>query len=90
MKLIFREGRTKAIGSISKLIPFVPVQATGNRIKTKLFKKVDRLQGNKHSDINSDANQVNIKQSNVTTTTTATEGADLSNEQSSTMDINTS
>ncbi|CAF4837556.1 unnamed protein product, partial [Rotaria socialis] len=42
MKLIFREGRTKAIGSISKLTPYVAAQTTGNRIKTKLHTTVDQ------------------------------------------------
>ncbi|CAF3813523.1 unnamed protein product [Rotaria magnacalcarata] len=42
MKLIFREGRTKAIGSISKLTPYVTPQTTGNRIKTKLQATVDQ------------------------------------------------
>lgn len=35
MKLIFREGRTKAIGSVSKLIPFIPHQSTSTRTKTR-------------------------------------------------------
>jgi len=35
MKLIFREGRTKAIGSISKVIPHVPNQAVTTRGKAR-------------------------------------------------------
>ena len=35
MKLVFREGRTKAIGSISKLFPHVPAQTSNTRAKTR-------------------------------------------------------
>lgn len=36
MKLVFREGRTKAIGSISQLFPHIPPQASSTtRIKTR-------------------------------------------------------
>ncbi|UJR27923.1 hypothetical protein I4U23_009183 [Adineta vaga] len=35
MKLVFREGRTKAIGSISKLYPHVPAQTSNTRAKTR-------------------------------------------------------
>lgn len=35
MKLVFREGRTKAIGSISKVYPHVVPQASNTRVKTR-------------------------------------------------------
>ncbi|CAF1273529.1 unnamed protein product [Adineta ricciae] len=35
MKLVFREGRTKAIGSVSKLYPHVPAQTSNTRAKTR-------------------------------------------------------
>ena len=36
MKLVFREGRTKAIGTISKLYPHIAPQTLHTRGKTKL------------------------------------------------------
>lgn len=35
MKLVFREGRTKAIGSVSRLYPHVPAQTSNTRAKTR-------------------------------------------------------
>ncbi|CAF3297603.1 unnamed protein product, partial [Rotaria sp. Silwood2] len=90
MKLIFREGRTKAIGSISKLIPYVAPQVTGNRIKTRLQTAVsittDQLQINKRTDTDSnDPNQAINKRSKQIKTTSDN---NISVEQNSSMDKN--
>ncbi|CAF0791591.1 unnamed protein product [Rotaria sordida] len=90
MKIIFREGRTKAIGSISKLIPYVPPQVTGNRTKTRLqtATTTDQSQISKRTDIGSnDSNQAIHRRSKQIKTIMDN---DTSVEQNSSMDKNMS
>jgi hypothetical protein len=53
MKLVFREGRTKAIGSISKLYPHIVPQTVNTRGKTRLqtaANTTDQQQANRRMD----------------------------------------
>jgi hypothetical protein len=60
MKLVFREGRTKAIGSVSALIPHVSSQASGTRTKTKPQTTTDQSQSNKRSKQTKPTTDLNI------------------------------
>ena len=66
MKLVFREGRTKAIGSVSKLYPHVPAQTSNTRAKTRSQTAAaassnpvttDQLQSSKRAEGSDEANQ---------------------------------
>jgi hypothetical protein len=68
MKLVFREGRTKAIGSIAKLYPHVAPQTSNTRGKTRSQTAAaagatanpittDQLQPSKRNDNGDDANR---------------------------------
>ncbi|CAF4199130.1 unnamed protein product [Rotaria socialis] len=81
MKLVFREGRTKAIGSISKLYPHVPTPAPNTRGKTRsqaLAGSVantittDQSQPSKRTEVTDDTNRSAYKRTKQTTTTTTT------------------
>jgi hypothetical protein len=89
MKLVFREGRTKAIGSVSKLIPHVAPQSTNNRSKTRLqtTTTVDQSQPSKRTDNGDDSNRSLNKRPKQTKTTT---DMNTSIEQETDIEKNTS
>ncbi|CAF3922893.1 unnamed protein product [Rotaria magnacalcarata] len=79
MKLVFREGRTKAIGSISKLYPHVPTPAPNTRGKTRSQAPAgsvvnpittDQSQPSKRTEVTDDTNRSAYKRTKQTTTTT--------------------
>lgn len=82
MKLVFREGRTKAIGSISKLYPHVPPQTVNTRGKARQQQAAgaatanpittDQTQPGKRNDAGEDASRSENKRSKQTRTTTET------------------
>ena len=79
MKLVFREGRTKAIGSISRLIPHVPAQAANTRGKSRL--QADQAAATtKRNDSGEEARSGNKRPKPINTTT------DTPNEQNVDMD----
>ncbi|ODM93113.1 GTP-binding protein 1 [Orchesella cincta] len=41
-RLVFREGRTKAVGNVSKVIPMVPTLSGGHGAKTKIIKNAPK------------------------------------------------
>lgn len=87
MKLVFREGRTKAIGSVSKLYPHVPPQTVTTRGKARLQQAAtaaaagatanpittDQTQPGKRNDSGEDASRSGNKRTKPTKTTTTTE-----------------
>ena len=90
MKLVFREGRTKAIGSVSKLYPHVPPQSTNTRGKTRQQTAAaaaanplatDQSQATKRNDSGEDPTRSGNKRPKQTKTTT-----DISTEQNVEMD----
>ncbi|CAF3676418.1 unnamed protein product [Rotaria sordida] len=95
MKLIFREGRTKAIGSISKLYPHVAPQAANTRGKTRLQTATtttgaianpvttDSSQSSKSNDVTEDTNRSGHRRSKQMKTTT-----DSTNDQNMNIDKN--
>jgi hypothetical protein len=96
MKLVFREGRTKAIGSVSKLYPHVAAQTSNTRVKTRLQTATaagaasnpittDQSQSSKRNDNNDETNRSGYKRSKQIKTTT-----DTTAEQNVDMDKNTS
>jgi hypothetical protein len=94
MKLVFREGRTKAIGSISKLFPHVAPQTANTRGKTRLQTAAgavanpittDQSQPSKRNDSGEDGTRSGNKRSKQTKTTT-----DISTEQNINIDKDTS
>lgn len=42
-RLVFREGRTKAVGNVSKVIPMVPTLAGGHGAKGKVIKNAPKM-----------------------------------------------
>ena len=99
MKLVFREGRTKAIGSVSKLYPHVPAQTSNTRVKTRLQTATaagatgnpittDQSQSSKRNDSGEDTNRSGNKRSKQIKTITTT--TDITTEQNADMDKNTS
>ncbi|CAF2849862.1 unnamed protein product [Rotaria sp. Silwood2] len=79
MKLIFREGRTKAIGSIAKLYPHVAPQVSNTRGKGRLQTTAgatanpittDPSQSSKRNDTTDDTNRSGNKRSKQVKTTT--------------------
>jgi hypothetical protein len=99
MKLVFREGRTKAIGSVSKLFPHVPSQTSNTRAKTRSQTAgaaasttttgnpitTDQSQVGKRNDSGEDNNRSGYKRSKQTKITT-----DTPTEQNIEMDKNSS
>jgi hypothetical protein len=94
MKLVFREGRTKAIGSISKLYPHVAPQTSNTRGKTRLQTAAgaianpittDQSQPSKRNDSGEETNRSGNKRSKQTKTT-----IDTTTEQNINMDKNPS
>jgi hypothetical protein len=94
MKLVFREGRTKAIGSISKLFPHVAPQTTNTRAKTRLQTATgatanptttDQSQPGKRNDSGEDTNRSGNKRTRQAKTTT-----DMITEQNVNTDKNPS
>ena len=94
MKLVFREGRTKAIGSISKLYPHVAPQTSNTRVKTRLQTAAgvntnpittDQSQSSKRIDSGDDINRAGNKRPKPVKPT-----ADVPVEQNVTIDKNTS
>lgn len=101
MKLVFREGRTKAIGSVSRLHPHVPPQTVTTRGKARLQAAAaaaataggatanpvttDQAQPSKRNDSGEDASRSGNKRSKQTRTTT-----DTPNEQNIDMEKNPS
>lgn len=47
-RLVFREGRTKAVGNVSKVIPMPPTLASGHGAKAKVIKNQPKNQGYHH------------------------------------------
>lgn len=95
MKLVFREGRTKAIGNVSRLHPHVPPQTANTRGKARLQAAgatanpitTDPTQPSKRNDSGEDASRSGYKRSKQTKTTTTT---DTPNEQNIDMEKNPS
>ena len=97
MKLVFREGRTKAIGSISKVHPHVPAQTSNTRAKTRSQPAAaaagatsnsittDPTQSSKRVEGGDDNNRFNNKRPKQVKTTT-----DVSTEQTNNADKTTS
>lgn len=100
MKLVFREGRTKAIGSISKLFPHVPPQTANTRSKTRLqtagaaattnSTTTDPSQPGKRNDSGEDATRSGNKRSKQIKPTTDTTTTTTATEQNITTDNTTS
>jgi len=93
MKLVFREGRTKAIGSISKLFPHVSPQTSNTRVKTRAQTATgatanpvttDQSQPSKRNDSGEETPRSGNKRPKQTKTTT-----DTTSEQNINMDKNT-
>ena len=73
MKLVFREGRTKAIGSVSKLYPHIVPQASNTRGKSRMQQAAvgstasaittDPPQPSKRTDTGEDAGRSGYKRS---------------------------
>lgn len=63
MKLVFREGRTKAIGSISQVIPHVTTQASTTRGKTRGQQTADSSQAGKRNETGDEATRSSNKRS---------------------------
>jgi hypothetical protein len=94
MKLVFREGRTKAIGSVSKLYPHVAPQTSNTRVKTRSQAATglnpnpittDQSQPAKRNDSGEDTIRSGNKRPKQIKTTT-----DITTEQNVNMDKNTS
>lgn len=104
MKLVFREGRTKAIGSVSKLYPHVAPQTSNTRGKSRIqtgaaaanSATTDQLQPYKRNDSGEDGTLSGNKRPKQTKTTTAptaattTTTADTAPEQNIAVDKTTS
>lgn len=83
MKLVFREGRTKAIGSISRVFPHVPVQAANTRGKSRIqtaATTIDQTQAAKRNDSGEEIRSGNKRSKPIKATT------DTPNEQNVDMD----
>ena len=95
MKLVFREGRTKAIGNISRLHPHVPPQTANTRGKARSQAAgatatanpitTDQTQPSKRNDSGEDPSRPGNKRSKQTKPTT-----DTPNEQTVEMEKNPS
>ncbi|CAF1232558.1 unnamed protein product [Adineta steineri] len=96
MKLVFREGRTKAIGSISRLYPHVAPQTSSTRGKPRIQTATagttsnpittDQLQSSKRNENIDDTNRAGHKRSKQVKTTTT----DIPVEQDINIDTTTS
>jgi len=96
MKLVFREGRTKAIGSISRVIPHVATQASTTRGKTRGQQATDASQAGKRNETGDEATRSSNKRSRqgnapplIPATTTTAETTVETNVQEATTTTNT-